>query len=1010
MSNTAAPQSRVTGKGVDVRVVAGIIAAVWAAACGWTQDVPGDAERKAAYVDAVTRGEGFMPWQTPGPSPEETAFRHSMEARKDAMLAGRTSLQHPVLVEPEAWDAALRRIETEPAVSAWFSAIKARADALIAQGPDFVEQMIPELTPANGYGTTCPKCVGVKSQEGAGHGLLGWTWTDPEVLECTKCGQRYPDPAFPETATLTAPRMGQSFTFYFNDAERAQPEDRSGKLAYHWVGHPIHVSFSGLVRENKVQFMQTALEDIALSYWLTQDPRYAELGVSVLARFAKCYRNWLYHDYWDTYADCDPLYAAWHDKQLPLEWKRHLCAQVFERDSLTAARMEQSYWGAGRIHPSTDSISALPTMLLAYDLLHDAPQWTPETRTLVERDFFLEFVMGAEPFVGGADKAENVNNKSPRVYNAFAAIGKCLGLPGYADTALRGYEGVRDKSFLYDGFSKESPAYTNMYLAQLIAIPETLHGFAWPEGVAGRSGRVDCYSHDTRLALMFRAVVDQLRPDGRYLPLSDTNESAAPSGFILDVGERRYPEWFTGLRRGAEPVNTYTLFNPLAASAHTAKKSPEICFPAWMSAILRHGDGGSAAVLSLSFSPPGGHRHNDNLALFYSDGGATVLGDHGYVGDMPVNQWIRSTQSHNLVVVDDGEQIHEGRVPSFEYMATTPEVSLVQASSNAYPQCSRYQRAVLLLKGPEGKTIALDIFRVSGGKKHAFRVFSELASSGRPNGQLLFEGVAMPGEPPLPQVGSSLAKEDIFGLRDVRSVSDPPAQWQAIWKEDGRASRLWMCSPVSHVEASNGPGQQSRDDAGRRVRYVDAVREGENMESVFIAVHEPLDGIDGARVRAAERLDATAGGPDAVALRIEAAWGTYYVLNAFENAAQIGEMQFQGDFGIAFDNGANRWLWSLGASTFRWNDKGFDDVSARWAGAVTAQDESHFSTDTVRPEDWQAHEDQCTAYVRVFDGTYWTGFPVSGCDAQRVAVDRFPLPEVKEFDYPALRVTHLQGG
>ncbi|MCC6694698.1 MAG: heparinase II/III family protein [Candidatus Hydrogenedentes bacterium] len=978
--------------------------------CAWAED-PDEAARKAAYVEAVTRGEGFMPWQTPGPSEAETAFRRGMEERKDSMLAGRTPLQHPILVAQDAREAALHMIERDPRAASWFDAIKAQADALVAQEPGFAERMIPELTPANTYGTTCPKCVGEKSQEGEGHGLLAWNWTNPEVLECTKCGQRYPDPQFPETAALTAPRAGQTFTFYLNDAERAQPEDRSGKLAYHWVGHPIHVSFSGIIRENKVQFMQAALEDIALSYWLTQDPRYAELGVPVLARFAKCYRNWLYHDYWDTYADCDPLYAAWHDKQLPLEWKRHLCAQVFERDSLTAARMEQSYWGAGRIHPSTDSISALPSMLLAYDLLHDAPQWTPETRALVERDFFLEFAMGAEPFVGGADKAENVNNKSPRIYNAFAAIGKCLGLPGYADVALRGYEGVRDKSFLYDGFSKESPAYTNMYLAQLIAIPETLHGFAWPEGFAGRSGRVDCYANDPRLALMFRAVVDQLRPDGRYLPLSDTNESAAPSGFILDVGARRYPEWYAGLRGGAGPVNTYTLLNPLSdAAASSAKTRPEIYFPAWMNAILRHGEGKNAAVLALPFSPAGGHRHNDNLALFYGDGGATVLGDHGYVGDMPVNQWIRSTQSHNLVVVDDGEQIHADRVPVFEHMAATPEIALVQASSNAYPQCGQYQRTVMLLKGPEGKTIAIDLFRVSGGRKHAFRVFSELAASDSPNGRLAFDGIAMPDEPPLPQVGSSLAKGDIFGLRDVRSVSSPPTQWQAAWKEDGHAFRLWMCSPVSRVEASNGPGQQSRDDAGRRVRYVDAVREGENLASVFAAVHEPMDGANGARVLAVERLDAASGGPDAVALRIEAAWGTYYVLNAFQNAAQLGEMHFQGDFGIAFDNGENRWLWSLGASTFRWNDKGFDGVPARWAGKVTAQDESQFSTDTVRPEGWPSHEEHGTACVRVFDGTYWTGFPVAGSETQQVSVTRFPLPAIKEFDFPALRVTHMNSG
>ena len=83
-------------------------------------------------------------------------------------------------------------------------------------------------------------------------------------------------------------------------------------------------------------------------------------------------------------------------------------------------------------------------------------------------------------------------------------------------------------------------------------------------------------------------------------------------------------------------------------------------------------------------------------------------------------------------------------------------------------------------------------------------------------------------------------------------------------------------------------------------------------------------------------------------------------------------------------------------------------MPARWSGTVTAQVESHISTETLRPEGWPASGDYGTSYVRVFDGTYWTGFPVSGNDAQQIAVTRFPLPPVKEFDYPALRILRMK--
>ena len=69
---------------------------------------------------------------------------------------------------------------------------------------------------------------------------------------------------------------------------------------------PVHVSFSGLVRYFKADFMMTAIEPLGLLFCLEGDPRYARRAIQILDRLARCYRNWLYHDYWDAIADCDP--------------------------------------------------------------------------------------------------------------------------------------------------------------------------------------------------------------------------------------------------------------------------------------------------------------------------------------------------------------------------------------------------------------------------------------------------------------------------------------------------------------------------------------------------------------------------------------------------------------------------------------------------------------------------------------------------------------------------------
>ncbi|MFP4029759.1 MAG: hypothetical protein ACLFWL_18425 [Candidatus Brocadiia bacterium] len=435
--------------------------------------------RKSRYVENVVAGNGYVPGQARDfPSAEEEEFRARMERRKEEVLAERMSLSHPILFSSQKINQAKKNIEKTDWADLWLNETREVADYVISQGADYIEKMIPRLTPSNPYGLTCPNCVGRLTQEGTLHrNGFAWDYHQPDQIRCNGCGQGYPHPDYSESGQLVCPRTGQRFTYYLNAEERADLDDRSGKHAWKWVGHPIHVSFEGVIRERKSNFMLSAAWKLAFMYRLEQGSQYAERAIDILVRFAECYRHWLYHDYWDGVADCDPLYAAWHDMELPLEWKRHPCADAYTEDTVECAGMIQSYWGAGRLHTSTDAVGKLKTICEVYDMTYDADGddgqllWMSSTRQKVEKDLILEYVMGAEPFVGGEGAAECLNNKAPRVYLAMAAVGRCLGLAGYVDAALRGYEGLRDKSFLYDGFSGESPAYTNMYLSGTSACP-----------------------------------------------------------------------------------------------------------------------------------------------------------------------------------------------------------------------------------------------------------------------------------------------------------------------------------------------------------------------------------------------------------------------------------------------------------------------------------------------------------------------------------------------------------
>lgn len=993
--------------------------------------------RVTEFARRVSLSEGFMPWQPhEHTSQAEQDFREAVEQRKERMLQARRRVRHPSLLSDRDLDQARRNIDHAPWARAWFDGLKDTADFIVRQGDGYVDAMIEPLTPWCGYSFFCPNCFGIKSFEGTEYTIIDWHHDRPNVITCKACGHVYPSAQYPEDITLVCPRRGQELTFHRNAAERAQPADRTGKLAWHWAARPVHPSFTGIVRERKAMFMVGAARTLALVHRFTGDARCARRAAEILLRLAWCVRHaWMYHDYWDSAADCDPMYAAWHDKKLPLEWKRNLATDAYEKDEPDRAAMLQGYWGAGRLHPSTGMVGVLPGLCEAYDLLLAARDdngraiLSPKQRTTIEKDLLLEWLIESEPFVGGEGRTDNVSNKAPRVYHAMAAIARCLGLTDYALTALAGYRAVRDRSFAHDGFSHETPSYTEMYLGELLQIPERLQGFRFPADSGQDARPIDLYRTDTKLQLMLRACMDQLRPDGRRLPFGDSHDEKVerPNGSnIWEIGVKRMPAVFAERvpviyqHRGMKPteyavlrLNAQLFDAPNAGVAPPSLALPELYFPGWMIALLRAGDGLDGSIAALSFNPAGGHRHYDNLGIYYADRGRTVLGDHGYLAEAPAQRWIKHTFSHNLVIVDNEVQAFRSeleRVPEFHFMATSPLASVVEASSHVYPQCTGFRRTICMIKGPNGRSLLVDLFRVAGGKRHAYRLFSELASSDA--GSREFTGINMPAEPPLPDIGASEREEDIFGLRDAVEVASPADAWQATWREQDAAYRLWMLSPADRVVAANGPGQErwgDPDHVGRRVRYLDVVRESLDapLSSTFVAVHEPAAIGGDLPVQHVERLEVPShAGPDAVAILIASAWGEFIVFSDFVEPAEVAGVRFQGRFGVirsVADSPAS--YLTVGATTLRTSTTGFSKSPALWKGNVVSCEGDQLTTDTPRPPRWPRSAANSSAYVAVRDARFITGYPLRSTTRHTLRTARFTPVAPTSFELLAVRAT-----
>ena len=340
-------------------------------------------------------------------------------------------------------------------------------------------------------------------------------------------------------------------------------------------------------------------------------------------------------------------------------------------------------------------------------------------------------------------------------------------------------------------------------------------------------------------------------------------------------------------------------------------------------------------------------------------------------------------------------------------MATSPMASVIEASSDAYPQCTEYRRRVILLKINEHDSVAIDIFTVKGGSEHRYRVFSDLATSDTPDGTLTFTGIDMPEEAPLPNTGNSLKPEDIFGLRDVRTATPTGNTVQATWSQPDKQYRLTLFTDQSMtIEASNGPGQRSLEEAGRRVRYVDAVRKGEDLRSTFIAVHESSSGSDEIEIRKIFKpLVGHDGGPNSEVFVIEGANGfNYLIMNNIDRAVRWGRVYFKGDFLCMKLKGIQTVEYmTLGAQALKRDFTPLSVEGDHWSGSITRIDEYTFEVDTPAPDLFTPPTDDIQAYVRIKTPDGWTGFPLKSIDGQRITVDRFPLPEsIEAMELPSV--------
>jgi len=706
------------------------------------------------------------------PTAPEREARQRREAWKGER-AGRGPTSPCLVLRRESFDTFRANTGRDAATRRWRERLVQRADQVADLPPGLLERIIPAHGPWNVAGSFCPHCVGDKSDYTIHHPFWRWNPLDPERIQCPHCGIVYPHPDYPEEGRLDLPRLGLSYDFYLSPDELESSDWREGRHASSFGGAPTHVSLSGEVGRCALSWALGQVEPLGVAYALTGGERYARAAAAILERLAAVYGQYPVYSYRQEYSDAEPAYAVDQVNCLPTPYKRAAfhytyCGTWGDRQDLhgkeATTALTSAYpngeWGTSRLGREKASNGQLfMSLFKGYDLVRSA--LSQEECTRIEADFLLELYLDTKGLSCRCD------NKAGPGAAARVAVGVFYDDDEELEAGLDRFHQVLQGQFYGDGTWKETPTYGAKSLVEGMAeIPELVRDkhdlYADPLysnalATYARVGTpadtqpalgdspvdycVQAYLGDLariRLGLDVPAGPDRMEGLGLVRPERVASSSAYAPGLEsvapTTAGDRPVGDGPVGFspmghirRRASRPSALGMFLGPRPPGAAPVRAALNHYFAGRGLACLGWGAGERAVQLYLNADDGRtGHRHADPLSVTLFAGGREVLPDLGYIADHPANAWVRSTASHNTVVVD-GSSVR----------ASGPGLLLGWDKGEAWRFCDavtpvvapegdraldRYRRAVLLLRLPGEAVVLVDLFDVAGGSVHDYVV------------------------------------------------------------------------------------------------------------------------------------------------------------------------------------------------------------------------------------------------------------------------------------------------
>lgn len=560
---------------------------------------------------------------------------------------------------------------------------------------DNLINMIPDTTPG-----PCLFNLSPEHDTGVPHGMWKWDPKNPDLIIDEITGTAFPNEQFPEDGILnTSWGKPQTFTFY------------TGKSIVYNRYH-LYASFTGMIRYKKTEYMIQAAYNLGLLYWLTGDIRYARKVTEILLRFADVYPYWLVHGMYGDIADMDPKIAGADPRHLP---KPRTCMAPNEPKK----EIHVGYWGLARGSCSgmEGSQISLPAAL-AYDLVADVkeqngrPVLSEEDKLHIEKDLLIE---SATLVFNDPD----LNNKSTGNRIGAMAVGLATGIDDFVEIGKECFKRIVEQWYLKDGSTSESPAYSMMVMNTMWILSEMLEGF---KGFSKKEEPLPVYGWHKYHAV-WKGMYDTLLQNLLYPASADSypNSSLNVTYCNILAGRFNRPEYWALLNKTKEkePGRLHQSIKYIPNGTKDPENSSLIFrdqfFPDLKQGYLRIGKDNCKGTVIVNASEWGAHHHQDSLNLFYFYNNTEWLSDLGYLWDQPHKYMTVRTAAHQLVVVDEKDQMTKGRNGFLHHFVVKDGIKLVDLSSDVYPEVNSYRRACLIIEHEDDRHYLIDLFHVDGG-------------------------------------------------------------------------------------------------------------------------------------------------------------------------------------------------------------------------------------------------------------------------------------------------------